>query len=116
MSEADSVTAPETIGDQFDARLSAIATPERRLVLSALRNADAALSLTDLAAVVAAVTADSDDGADRIERAAAMLYHRDLPKLADAGLVEWDRSSKRATLGDDGAAYANALGFGGIGR
>lgn len=86
--------------------LSLLADPQRRRVLSYLRDCDgAAASVTELAAAVAAErstagrssadggttvrpTVDSDGTA--VERVATQLHHNHLPRLYRAGVVDYD--------------------------
>jgi predicted transcriptional regulator len=84
-----------------DRRFTAIASDDRRRVLSALDEADARMSLTELAAdVVDAESRFSDPGPEpeRVQEMTVELYHRHLPRLADAGLVDFDRSQRTVAL------------------
>lgn len=70
-----------------DRLLSVLATEPRRRVLRYLReSSDDVTSLETLAEHVAA----REDGSTDPEDAAVRLHHADLPKLADAGLVDYD--------------------------
>lgn len=45
---------------------------------------------------------DGVDAGDRDPRRVALsLWHTDLPKLADAGVVDWDREAGEVTRGPD---------------
>lgn len=79
--------------DDRDRISSAIADERRRLVLAVLAGAETPVSLGDLASRVARREVDqwggrSDRRADAVH---VELYHKDVPKLADIGLVDWDR-------------------------
>ncbi|WP_336036514.1 DUF7344 domain-containing protein [Halobacterium yunchengense] len=41
----------------------------------------------------------------------AAMYHRHLPKLADCGLINWDRDENRVTRGPNFEAAAELLDF-----
>jgi hypothetical protein len=65
----------------------------RRRALAALQETDGAMSLDRLAEATACRAEGVTPGevsADRWERTAASLHHCHLPKLADAGIVEYD--------------------------
>lgn len=65
----------------------------RRRALAALQATDGAISLDELAEATASRAEDVTPGelsADRWERTAASLHHCHLPKLADAGVVDYD--------------------------
>lgn len=86
--------------DETAIRFDALAHERRRQVLAILAGADQPLSLTDLATEVARREADQDAiGADyeRAEQIRVMLYHWHVPKLADAGFVEYDAETRTVT-------------------
>jgi len=76
----------------------------RRVTLDCLTNRSAAVPLRELAEDVAdrsaAVDAD-DDGA--VERIAVSLHHVHLPKIADAGIVDYDPEANRVDPDRGGA-------------
>jgi hypothetical protein len=65
----------------------------RRLTISILAETASPIELEDLAAEIATreVEVPSDDGA--VERVAISLHHTDLPKLAQAGILDYDPGS-----------------------
>jgi hypothetical protein len=77
--------------ESLDRLLSALSTePNRRIVQYFLDSADETVALDDLAGHVA-------EKADRPpERVALRLHHAGLPKLADAGILEYDRRAQTA--------------------
>lgn len=83
-----------------EARIRLLCDPCNRTVLTLLDDADGPVKAAELAerlvsrdvAVVSASTYD-----DRVERTLLSLHHERLPKLADAGLIEYDRESNVAT-------------------
>ncbi|MFD1563694.1 hypothetical protein ACFR99_09055 [Haloarchaeobius amylolyticus] len=107
-----SVLADPT-GDAFPAdertlnrTLEALRNPRRRTVCKALARRRGAVSVADLAATVAAQSAD--DGTrviDATESASvaveASLVHQHLPALSAAGLVEYDAEAREAALATD---------------
>lgn len=68
-----------------------------------MQDADASVSVTELARELAtwearrSATDRTDDGTDAIEVA---LVHSHLPKMADAGIVEYDDGRQVVTLAD----------------
>lgn len=72
-----------------------LAAERRRLAMDAVANRTAPVELADLAADVATREdgTDADDGA--IDRVAATLHHVHLPKMADAGVVDYDDETNR---------------------
>lgn len=91
-STADSTT--------LDALFGVLADSRRRHVLAVLDVNDAAVPLMELAAQVAARETGSPPvelGISAVEPVTASLVHVHLPRLADAGLVDWDRDRKAVT-------------------
>lgn len=88
-------------GASTDRCLEALADDSRRHVLSALCRAESPLSLSELAIDLAnAETGPAGPGAedDPVRSRKVELYHRHVPKLADAGLVEFDAERRTVTL------------------
>jgi len=76
---------------------------DRRCALAALRRADGAASLRELASATAALAEDCDREAvtdDRRERTATALHHRHLPRLVEAEIVDYDPEAGRIELTD----------------
>lgn len=76
-----------------DTLLEHVANPRRRTILHRLRaNGDDAVALDELTETIA-----TDGGTAQVRhapgdtRAAVELHHTHLPKLADAGLIEYDQ-------------------------
>lgn len=85
---------PESVDGLSNAR--------RRGVLAVLREAAAPLALADLAADL--VEREDRPAAgppdyDAIQRRYVMLYHTHVPRLVDAGLVEFDADRRVVSLG-----------------
>jgi len=74
-------------GDGWGEVLACIADEECRAVLAVLENQTGAVSTDELPRTVAAQSGDCDRSADRVR---VRLYHVVLPKLDDAGLVDYD--------------------------
>ena len=77
---------------EIDVLLEALADPHRRGILAALVEAD-----DDVAAfseLIDRVLARDDVSERSRDRVATSLFHRHLPKLADADLVEYDERSE----------------------
>lgn len=107
---ADSVDGlPLSTEDLFDA----LAPAERRRVLRCLSDSEFMMSLADLAAGAAALETDEDPAAvtddEGPERAEIRLHHVHVPKLADAGLVDYDTRSKMVALTPAGERVSRRL-------
>ncbi|QLG63374.1 DUF7344 domain-containing protein [Halorarum salinum] len=92
-------TTPEAVspGEAFDL----LASQRRRYVLDCLRERGAPMTLAGLADEVAARERDvsvPDVPAEEGERVHVSLYHSHVPKLANAGVVEYDRERDTVTL------------------
>lgn len=99
--------------DAVDDVIDALAHRRRRHVLRCLAERGSAMRLTALATAVARRELDDADVdyADAIvERVRRSLHHRHVPKLADAGLVEYDRTFDAVGLATDDAALEPLLG------
>ncbi len=87
----------------LDDLLGLLGDRHRRQVLYELRDADDVVSIDDLSRRVAAREADCAPEAvpeEMREHFAARLHHRDLPKLADLHLVEFDPRSGDVVPGE----------------
>lgn len=69
-------------------------------VLAVLRAAEGPLTLTEVAIESTRRADDATDGFERenLDRVCLTLHHRHLPKLADAGCVEYDAAEKTVAL------------------
>lgn len=77
-----------------------LANERRRAALAVLREAEAPLALADLAAdLVARERASTAPDHEAVQRCYVSLYHRHVPKLVDAGLVEFDADRRTVALG-----------------
>lgn len=81
-----------------DQLFDALADERRRAVLDALSAAEQPVDVHRLAERVAARERRGDDAGrpprDAVRRALVSLHHAHLPKLADAGLVEYDADAR----------------------
>lgn len=88
--------------DDQDEILSALADPTRRAILSRLTRHR---QTVDLAGLVADLTTTHTNGTtDQHLQMQIQLYHHHLPKLAEAGLVEFDQQRKEiaaTSVGED---------------
>ncbi|QLD89390.1 hypothetical protein HWV07_10255 [Natronomonas salina] len=94
------------LDSQFAASDPAVAdglsNARRRGTLAVLREAGAPLALADLAADLVDREAGPVAGApdyDAIQRQYVILYHTHVPKLVEAGLVEFDADRRIVSLG-----------------
>lgn len=84
--------------DDADRLFAALGSASRREALAELGRRDDPAEVADLAASLAEST-DRPDDADEV---AVRLWHIDLPKLADLGLVTVDYGTRVAELTPDG--------------
>jgi|AntDeeMetagen192_2_1112575.scaffolds.fasta_scaffold22718_2 hypothetical protein len=88
------VTAPVELTESARHRL--LADPERRVVLERLSGLTAPVELAELAEAVS--TCDGDGGVavpEPTTRVKARLHHTHLPKLAEAGVLDYDSDANR---------------------
>lgn len=82
----------ETEANGWDDVLASLASERRQIALSELEDRDVPMARADLACEIAAC--ETDEGADpdseTVADLLASLHHVHLPKLDDAGLVEYD--------------------------
>lgn len=72
-----------------------LAVKRRRLALAALEGRDGAVELQELAREVATREGIETEDGDAFERVAVTLHHVHLPKLAEAGILEYDPEARR---------------------
>lgn len=95
----DSLVDRDDVSDALDTAFDLLATERRRHALYCLREANDPVPLLELADRVA--ERDSDAPADDRERIAVSLGQVHLPKLDDAGVIDFDsRDQYVAHLGD----------------
>lgn len=102
-----STTALEEPGD-LDVALRTLAKPRRRFVLEWMCQHGGPIDATDLAAAIANADAVEVSGAEP-DRALRSLRHIHLPKLTEAGLIEYDRASGTATPTEMGSRLLASL-------
>lgn len=74
-----------------DVYFQALSNERRRRALAVVAATDERVSLTDVAVELAAATGEGDDvDPDEARRIRRSLYHRHVPRLAEAGLVSYD--------------------------
>ena len=82
------VTEPQhATTDRLDVSLDALSHPYRRRILARLHDHNP----REEASFSTDSVADDSEDADRV---AIEIHHRHLPKLADAGFVDWDREAE----------------------
>lgn len=90
-----------------------LSSPRRRYVLHYLRRERSPIELTDLAEEVAAwendTTVESLSSQDR-KRVYVSLYQTHIPKLAEAGLIQYDSDSGDVTLSSRASAIDQYMG------
>jgi hypothetical protein len=89
-----------TIGDhgttrgQISQLYTLLADHQRRVLLQCLRNTEASLSTSTL--VTELTPSDDRESSERDVEAEIAVHHIHLPKLADAGVIEYDQSAQQA--------------------
>ncbi|WP_247730290.1 DUF7344 domain-containing protein [Halovivax limisalsi] len=78
-----------------------LASRRRRQVIAVLETAPRTVDLADVAAAIAAM--DGPDGGPDADpdRIAIELHHVHLPKLADAGVIEYDPTARLVAVPDE---------------
>lgn len=100
----------EIKGVDSDTVYDLLAKDRRRRVLRHLRDVeDEAVHLEDLAETVAAAEADASPDPDHLTAVRTSLYHAHLPKLADAGVIQFSRNPGRVSLGERADAVLSLL-------
>lgn len=104
--------------DQREAHLSQdvvfdiLSSPRRRYVLYYLRTTDGPIKLTDLAEQVAAwenETSPAEITEQERKRVYVSLYQTHIPRLDEAGIVEYDKDSGNIVLVEDAAGIDDYL-------
>lgn len=88
----------ETPREQFDEVFRALADRQRRIVLACLLESERALTITELANEIIVredETRETAPPADDLERVRIELYHKQLPLLAESGLVRYSADRDR---------------------
>lgn len=89
-----------------DSALEILSNERRRYVLQCLLPVDNPMALADLADEVAASengTETTDVSKEDAKDVYVSLYHADIPKLADADIVEYDQDQNTVTLTQNAA-------------
>ena len=97
--ESSTPTSELSIGALFDA----LADERRRYVLFALKEHERPVALADLADEVAVEENDrtiTEIPAEEVKRVYMSLWHSHIPKLVDAGLVEYNQDRGTVTLAE----------------
>lgn len=97
---------PVESGDAVDEVYEALSNERRRLVLTVLEEGTTPMDLPVLARRVARAETDREGGSvsgSTVERVTISLHHLHLPKLDDAGLVEYDAEDNAVVEVNDGA-------------
>jgi hypothetical protein len=94
-SDTSALLAELTESERYDL----LADERRRLLLDILKARSGTLVLDDLAERVAARENGFDaDDEDSVYRLTVSLHHRDLPKLDDFGVIDYDSTATRIDL------------------
>ncbi|MFB6131132.1 MAG: hypothetical protein ABEJ28_09960 [Salinigranum sp.] len=99
----EALRAPESVTATQERVYAALADRRRRTVLAALTGMDGPVSPEELAEEAVARASDAPEavaGLSSVDTALVSLSHVDLPKLAEAGLVEYD--AERRTVARPG--------------
>ncbi|MFD1563703.1 hypothetical protein ACFR99_09100 [Haloarchaeobius amylolyticus] len=90
----DDADEPDAAAETLDDVFSLLADQRRRLLLSVMRNYGEEVTLPDAAEEVAARETGHtvrNISAERVTEVYLSLYHDHLPRLVDAGLLEYDQ-------------------------
>ncbi|WP_135363522.1 DUF7344 domain-containing protein [Halosimplex halophilum] len=89
---------------------SALAVADRRFVVAMLADRGESLHLSAIADALAARKHDSESVPQSTVRSVTTaLYHVHAPKLADAGIVDYDRETERVALAVDADAVREVV-------
>lgn len=80
----------ETEAGRVDGPATNVLNQRRRTVLAVLESRNGSRDRAELAGEVAAREAEGEPSTEAVEEVAVRLHHVDLPKLDEAGLVEYD--------------------------
>lgn len=104
-----------TEADALDTIFDLLSSPRRRHVLRCLDEYDDPLALADLADEVAVREYDrplTETSPEEVKRIYVSLYHTHVPKLEDAGVVEYNQERDLVSLASDRLSldeYVDAL-------
>jgi hypothetical protein len=110
--ESEVVVGPE----RLDTLFSVLSHHRRRRLLLILSDATGEVPVDDLVDDLASregTASGRSAPADRLERIRLSLEHQHLPKLAHAGLVEWDRDDDVVAATDEVLGAADLVEFAG---
>lgn len=99
--------------DDVTASFELVADPRRRIALRVLSVADVPVAIADLAIEIARRECEDSDAEvdpERADRIRTALWHVHLPKLLQAGVVEFDPVRETVALGDPDASVERLLG------
>ncbi|WP_227355101.1 DUF7344 domain-containing protein [Haladaptatus salinisoli] len=106
--ESDVRTVEETL--PLDAQFDIVANRRRRCLLRCIEAHDSPIALADLADEVAVREHEShlsDVPAEEVKRTYLSLYHKHVPKLAEANIVEYDQKRDSVSMSaNDGRVRA----------
>lgn len=89
-------------------RFTVLSSARRRNVLRIVRD-ESSMHLSEIATRVAWWERESEDDATSVERIHADLYHCQVPKLVDVGLVEYVTEHDEITLADPDGLTARLI-------
>ncbi|WP_227377753.1 DUF7344 domain-containing protein [Haladaptatus halobius] len=99
----EKIPPQDATAEQTNRLFNILADRRRRYILQRLQTANQPISLEELVADISAwEDAPPPETAltDRVDEVTVSLQHCHLPKLADAGLIEYDRSTKNVAHTD----------------
>lgn len=83
--------------DDRDSIAPVLADDRRRSIVAIVHAENGTVTRTDLAHELASLEAAGEPAPSRVETVALHLHHHQLPKLADAGLLEYERADGTIT-------------------
>lgn len=91
--------------DALDTYFTVLSNQRRRYILNSLGEYETPMALADLADEVAVREYDSpvtDISAEEVKEISISLYHVHIPRMEDAGLIDYNQDDDLVTLLEDG--------------
>lgn len=109
LDDAPTASAVDAGGTSHDDRVDAVADERCRRVLRRVDVAGGSLTLSDLVDEIVATGTGTTPLATDPDHVALRLHHVHLPKLAEAGLVEYDPAEENVALTGAGERWCSAV-------
>lgn len=100
MTAAEYEAISDRLAQRDDDAAGAIPTERRRVIVSVLERRDGPCHRSELAEIVATTEGRKKQTDESVPEVTVELHHRHLPKLDQAGLIEYDTADGTATLSE----------------